>query len=440
MNRRGLVTSALRGIAFPAGALLLAAGVVLALTAAGAALEYRDAVALRGVVTGKTLVRADREKNRSTRFVARYRIDLPGGETVETEEDLPRAKWEALGVGDEHPVRYLVAQRKALPPPGSDAWVGNVIMGAIGLPLALVGGLTLRRPLRTVLDRMRLLERGTAATATVSDVFQTSTAVNRVILWQLRYRYRDSAGIEHESASDLMMPDEAAEWQPGASGPILYDPRRPATSAWLGRHAEPEEGPALGVRIVLKVRWLLGWVLRLALFFAALFVAGVIGELVPGLKELEAWMTTEQTPLLVATVGATIAGIFMLVGAVIVMVMEGGEPMSHTDIENQQRSIRDAAAGPRAWRASTYRLFGHGAGASGHDEFSFVELKRAAASGAVLRDPVWRRRVAAACGGMLIFLGLFGSFIVITPLALKLLLAAAVLYALARIAWGLARA
>jgi hypothetical protein len=43
-------------------------------------------------------------------------------------------------------------------------------------------------------------------------------------------------------------------------------------------------------------------------------------------------------------------------------------------------------------------------------------------------------------GAALIVLGVFGSLIVITLLALKLVLAAVVLYALVRIAWAYARA
>ena len=41
---------------------------------------------------------------------------------------------------------------------------------------------------------------------------------------------------------------------------------------------------------------------------------------------------------------------------------------------------------------------------------------------------------------MLILLGVFGVMIIVTPLALKILLAGVVLYALARITWAFARA
>lgn len=441
MSRLGFVTGALRDVVVAVGAVFLLAGTVLALTAALSALEYRDALELRGVVTGKELVRADREKNRSTRFVARHRVNLPGGETLEAEENLSRESWESRAVGDEHRVLYLPSKRKTLPT-GSGEFIGNVIMGAIGTVFAVIGWLLLLGPVQKLIARVRLLDRGVQATATVADVVQTSTSVNRVILWQLRYRYRDAGGTQHEAASDLLMPEEAAEWQAGATGPILYDPQQPGSSAWLGRHAAPPDpaAPGLAARAWSKAKALARWIVNLVLFFAALFAAAAIGELFPVLKELEAWMGEERMSLLFATGGAAALGVFLLVGAVVSMLVEGGEPMDHTDIENQQRSMRDAATAPRVWRMSTYHLFGTGAGASGDDEFSLTELKRAIASGAVLRDPIWRRRACAACGGMLMFLGLLGSFIVISPLALKLVLAAVVFYVLARFAWGWVRA
>jgi Protein of unknown function (DUF3592) len=437
VRKIALLTGALRDILLPVGGLCLFAGVTLALTAGQAALEYREAIELQGVVVGKELVRATREQERGTQFVLRIRASLPDGGVVETEEALERKAWEARAVGDAHRVLYLPGKRKTLAPAGSNQFAGYVIMGAVGGVLAILGAALLRRPIGRVFARRRLLAQGAQATASVSEVFQTSTAVNRVILWQLRYRYRDAHGAEHEAESDLMTPGEAAAWRAGESGPILYDPARPASSVWLGSAAEPAVRQSQAWSAAKR---LARWVFNLALFFAALFAAAVIGELVPELKTADAWLAGQRTPLALAAAGAALLGLFLLIGAVIAMLMEGGEPMGRTDIENQQRVLRDAMQGPQTWRMSTYRFFGAGAGSSGHDEFPLRELKLAIASGAILGDPVWRRRLCAVCGGMLIFLGVFGAFIVLAPLALKLLLAAVVLYVLVRIAWAFARA
>jgi len=428
MSRLRLLGGALRDIRAPAGALFLAAGIALAWTSAQTALEYRGALELRGVVTAKERLRADRKETPATRFVVRYRLELPGGETVAAVADLPRPEWEALAVGGAHPVLYLPEERRALPPAGTANYIGGVIVGLLGLAFAVIGVLLLRKPLRVLALRARLLQRGVQASAVVSEVFQTNTAVNGVILWRLRYRYRDAAGAEHEGESDPLRPAEANGWDAGAAGSALYDPLAPGRSAWLGSAPEPE--PAR--------RWPL--LRNLALFFIALFAAGVIAELFPALKELDAWMGARRASLLWAAGAATALGVLLLVGAAIALVMESGEPMSHGDIEHQLRAVRDAASLPYARRISSYRLLGIGAGAAGHEQFPLRDLKRALASGAVLADAVWRRRFIALIAAGLIFAGLFGLFIVVSPLALKLVLAAIVLYALARSAAALALA
>lgn len=184
----------------------------------------------------------------------------------------------------------------------------------------------------------------------------------------------------------------------------------------------------------------LKFVYRIAAVLLLVFCAAVLAELLPGLKPLDAWMLDNELTLLAITGGAAAFGVTLLLGSVLSMLMEGGAPMSHAEVEDHQRNMRDAFAGPRTWRASSYRLLGRGAGSQGHDEFSFAQLKAAFASGAVLRTPLWRRRLCAVCGGMLIFFGVFGLAFVLAPVPVKLIVAAAVAYACVRIAWGLARA
>lgn len=396
--RLELVSRAWRDVHLLAGAFLLFCGAVLSGTALDMALDYRNAIELRAVLIGKEMLRADAEKKQATRFMARYRVALPSGEAIETEEELPRPAWEARAIGSAQFLLYLPAQGRTLASAGGER-IGAAIMGAIGLVLLVGGALLARAPARRLRELVRLAGRGRAASAEVLDVFQTSMAVNRVILWRLRYRYDDASGAPHERDSELLTPAEAQAWGAGSIGAILYDPERPATSVWLGRDPRIASAPwpELGDRLWLKLRALGRWALRLGFFFAALIAAAVLAELVPGLKAVDLWIATRREELLIVTISGSLGGILLLVGAVI-------------------------------------------AGAAGHDQFSLMELKGALASGAVLRDPVWRRRACAAAGGLLIFLGVFGLMIVVAPLALKLLLAAGVLYALARIAWAAWRA
>lgn len=439
--RLALVRRAFRDVQLIAGVFLVFCGGALALTAAGIALDYHRAIEVQGILTAKELVRADGEKNRATRFVARYRVALPGGGTHEAEEDLPREVWESRQVGATHPVLYLPSERRALKP-GRGERESAAIMGLIGLGLLIGGTLAARRPAARLVARLQTIRRGVPADATVLDVWQTSTAVNRVILWQLRYKYRDASGAEHEAESELLWPTEAERWGAGASAAVLYDEAHPGNSVWLGRAPGemPAPAPSLAALPLNAARAAWPWVRNLGLFFIALFAAAVIAELFPALKAFDAWIETRRGELLVLTLGASVGGIFTLVGAVIALLMARGEPMDRTGVENHLRSMRDAQNLPSAWRASSYRLFGRGSGVSGHDEFKLADFRRAIASGAVLHEPLWRRRAFAALGALLILLGISGTLIVVTPLALKLLLAAGVLYTLLMIGRGFVRA
>jgi hypothetical protein len=178
---------------------------------------------------------------------------------------------------------------------------------------------------------------------------------------------------------------------------------------------------------------------NLILVLAAIFVAGVVVELVPALKETDAWIGAHRGPLLLATGGTAGLGLLLLIGSVIVLLMDSGDWMSHTEIEQHKRTMKDAGR-PWARRLSTYRFRGAAGGLQGHDEFSFRELKNAVRSGTALRSPLWRPRLCAICGGMLMFIGIVGVVAAVAPAPLKLLAVLALAYALVRIAWGLARA
>ena len=176
---------------------------------------------------------------------------------------------------------------------------------------------------------------------------------------------------------------------------------------------------------------------KVAVVLVLVFVAAVIVELAPPLQRLDQWMLTTETFLLVGNIAVIAIGLLLLIGSVVSLLMDSGTPMDHADIENQARSMRDAEAGPRAFRASSYRLCGKGAGSQGHDEFSFAQLKAAYSGGTLLRTPVWRRRLVAMIGAMAMFIGIVGLVLVISPMALKLLVAGVFLYAVIRMAVGL---
>jgi len=113
--------------------------------------------------------------------------------------------------------------------------------------------------------------------------------------------------------------------------------------------------------------------------------------------------------------------------------------LSHAEAENVGRSVRTPAR-PAAWRATQYRVFGTAEGRRGDDSFRLTDLKAAWRNGMIWRDAEWRRRLVTMIGALLLVLGIFGVLIVVGPPWIKVLLAAALLYASVRLCWGMWRA
>ena len=80
----------------------------------------------------------------------------------------------------------------------------------------------------------RLLRVGVAAEATVLGIESAAISFSRRVQSQIRYRYQDRLGGTHEGKSRPMDAGDLESWKPGARGAVLYDPRRPERSVWLG--------------------------------------------------------------------------------------------------------------------------------------------------------------------------------------------------------------
>lgn len=74
------------------------------------------------------------------------------------------------------------------------------------------------------------------------------------------------------------------------------------------------------------------------------------------------------------------------------------------------------------------------------ETFTLGELGGALRTGRWRRSQAWRRRIVILLGVALFAYGLFGLFVVVGPVGVKLLLAAVLLYAAGAMAGGLARA
>ncbi|HET8721877.1 MAG TPA: hypothetical protein VFM24_07605 [Nitrospira sp.] len=179
-------------------------------------------------------------------------------------------------------------------------------------------------------------------------------------------------------------------------------------------------------------------VLRIIAALAVVFIAAVFAEL-PPINALCSWIQAREWPLVLTIGGIGVVGFTLMMGGIIKLLMEQDESLSHAEAEDVERSVRMSAQ-PVTWRATSYRVWGRTAGRRGSEQFSFRELKQAWKSGAVWQDAVWKRRLITSIGALMMMVGLFGSFVVMGPPWIKILMTGVILYAFSRITWGLWRA
>jgi hypothetical protein len=178
----------------------------------------------------------------------------------------------------------------------------------------------------------------------------------------------------------------------------------------------------------------------------AILALVAVGEAVPALKALEPLMDAHRRALLFVTVPLGVAGWLLLVGGGIYLVLSRGLPMSREEVEAMERrrpGERLAGGGRGAvarWSGSVYRFHGVELGAEAREEASFAEVKAAWRHRAWRFSPRWRGIFTMAAGAAALTFGLFGSLLVIAPAGVKLLIAAALAYAVVRTASGFARA
>lgn len=437
MNAQRLVLSrTFRDIRFLVYMLIFIGAVVGASQVARMALDYREGIDVPGVVVAMDARQGASGGSKAARLIVQYRLSLPDGKSLVAEGEVSRERWEATAVGSTHQVRYVPSQARVL---GDAVKVRETTLLAVVIVLTVLVASTFfaGRALRILLARLTTSRRGVEAQATVVQSWQTSIAANGVRLWQVRYRYRDARGIEHQADSELLRPQEARLWQAGAAAAVLYDPQRPGNSLWLG-HAPGEATPPAPPVATSVGRLVWPYVRNLAIFFAALMVAAVIAEL-PALKAFDTGIEARQPELLRIALATAIAGILLLAGAGVALVLASGQRMSHAQVEDQLRRMSEAQRLPWFSRFTSYRFFGRAIGGTADEQFSVSAFKRAVASGAVLRDARWRRRACAALGALLIAVGILGTFVVVFPLALKLICAAILLYVLLRVSWAFVR-
>jgi hypothetical protein len=193
-------------------------------------------ITVDATVNEKSIERANRGENPRTRYLVTYHFASPEGREIEGSGEVSVEKWERLETGGKVSITYLpdAPASSKLEGSSNDAWITVYVFLAIGGVFTLLGGGLALYDGRTVVRSIRISRHGQPTRGTVNRVEPTSTTINRVRQWRLRYQYRDHVGRTQEGESHLLSPDEASAWHEGDTGAVRFDRERPQHSVWMG--------------------------------------------------------------------------------------------------------------------------------------------------------------------------------------------------------------
>lgn len=395
---------------------------------------------VNAVVVGKSILRASREGNLSTRYEIAYRFTTDDGRAAEGVDVVGVEEWERLEPGSPFTVTYLPAAPDVSRAVGAGGMGASVAMMSMGGVLALAGGLVLGAAARRLWTERRLLREGTPAQGTVLAIEPSNVAVNRVRQWRVRYRYADHLARPHEGRSGLLPPEEAHAIRVGDTLDVRFDRARPDQSLLVQRLDVPgasaggsapshERRPSLASRAR-----------RVAATLGVLVVALVAGESVPALKGLDRLAARHELALAAITIGMAAVGFALFMCGILYRLFgSDSEPITEAEVEDVSRNV-GIDARPAAGRVSAYRVRGRTGGASFSDEFTLRQAGQAWRERAWRTSARWRANFIVTAGALLFTVGLFGFFVAGGPAGIKLLFVAAVLYVAVRMAIELARA
>ena len=194
-------------------------------------------ITIDGTVSDKSIERAQRGENPRTRYLVSYHFAPPGGREIEGSGEVSVEEWERLDPGKKVPVTYLpdMPESSRLQGSNNDAWIAVSVFLAIGGVFTLLGGGLAFYEGRAVVRSIRVSRHGLPTQGTVLRVVPTSTTINRVHQWRLRYEFRDHVGRTQQGESHLLSPDEASTYHEGETGVVRFDREHPQESVWIGR-------------------------------------------------------------------------------------------------------------------------------------------------------------------------------------------------------------
>jgi hypothetical protein len=227
-----------RSFGFWTGAMCL----LIALPLAGASIltHYadwsfgREATFTDGTVLTKEIRKSRRRgKTRVRGYEATYRFAVDG-RVYEGRDQLSLDGWRALHEQERTRVRYRPRDPSDNRLDAPRPWLRRTVMLLSGILLSGIGGFLFAGAVRRARLEWRLSPHGARTEGTVTARFDRNLVVDGVRLWRLQYEFSDDQGVRHENTTDMPETD-AAGWNVGESGVVLYDPARPDEAIWIGR-------------------------------------------------------------------------------------------------------------------------------------------------------------------------------------------------------------
>jgi Protein of unknown function (DUF3592) len=385
--------------------------------------------AVEAVVVGKSIQRASREGNSSTKYEIAYRFTTADGRTAEGVDAVTVEEWERLDPGSPFTVTYLPGAPETSRAQRSGEMASALGLIGLGGLLTVIGGGVLVRTATHLWRELRLLHEGMTAQGTVFAIEPSSVAVNRIRQWNVRYRYKDHFGRPQEGKSGPVPPAAVEAVAVGDTVEVRFDRARPEESVWVGPRDVPgaQEGMAGSSRQRRPSFWKA--LRNIAVTLGVLFAAVVVGESVPALKALDRLAARHEFVLSAVMIGMTVVGFVLFMGGILYRIFGGDSaPMSQEEVEDVARGV-GLNARPVASRVSAYRFRGASAGASFSDEFTLKEAKKAWRQRAWRTSPRWRSNFIVTAGALSFTVGLFGFFVIGGPAGIKLLFLAAIVSA-----------
>lgn len=190
----------------------------------------RDGIIVDGAVVSKQKRATSREKD-----MVRYRFETPWGEEIESQSTVGSTAWESLRERGPIRVQYLLSNPGTNRPAGEGGWGEPILLVLFGGVFAVIGGLMFRSGFAGYRRDQRLRREGVASEATVAAVMPGNLTINRVTQYVITFSFTDPQGRTWEGRSGEMPPEEAWVWRSGDKGQILFNPKNPAESIWIGK-------------------------------------------------------------------------------------------------------------------------------------------------------------------------------------------------------------